>query len=171
MLPWPGGTLRYIFTVGGLPCATPPCTYAQGPICVAGILLCFYAFNLPQFHGIRLAATAVLLLLFGLAALPMTYLLHFLFEVSAWSMSVHAQELHGATTYQAAFHDAAVTFPAHTNRRVLSVCFYARHTLHDSDMSLMRLRAEEPSRCISCSTCNVCSSVGSLKGWSLHVAT
>ncbi len=47
----------------------------------AGILLCFVLFNLPQFRGARLVAVTGLLGLFGVAALPLTYCLHFLFNV------------------------------------------------------------------------------------------
>lgn len=50
--------------------------------CFAGILLCFHVFHLAQFTGERMAAVAMLLGFFGLAALPLTYLLHFCFEVS-----------------------------------------------------------------------------------------
>eukprot|EP00891_Asterochloris_glomerata_P006032 jgi/Astpho2/6032/e_gw1.00084.157.1_t len=46
----------------------------------AGILLCFVLFNLPQFRGARLVAVTGLLGLFGVAALPLTYCLHFLFN-------------------------------------------------------------------------------------------
>ncbi len=46
----------------------------------AGIILCFYAFDLPQFRGVRMAAVVVLFLLFGLASLPLTYLLTFNFS-------------------------------------------------------------------------------------------
>ncbi len=48
----------------------PPC---------AGIILCFYAFNLPQFEGTRMVAAGVILLTFGIASLPLTYLCSFLF--------------------------------------------------------------------------------------------
>lgn len=37
---------------------------------------------MPQFSGDRLTAVAALLGLFGLASLPLTYFLHFLFTVS-----------------------------------------------------------------------------------------
>lgn len=47
---------------------------------VAGIVLCFYAFDLPQFRGPRMAAVLVLFLCFGAAALPLTYLLAFYFS-------------------------------------------------------------------------------------------
>lgn len=50
--------------------------------CVAGIVICFQAFNMPQFSGDRLTAVAALLGLFGLASLPLTYFLHFMFAVS-----------------------------------------------------------------------------------------
>ncbi len=52
----------------------------------AGIVLCFQVFGLAQFQGERLTALTVLLGLFGLAALPLTYFLHFFFTVShqAW---------------------------------------------------------------------------------------
>ncbi len=46
----------------------------------AGIILCFYAFDLPQFRGVRMAAVVVLFLLFGAASLPLTYLLSFNFS-------------------------------------------------------------------------------------------
>ena len=46
----------------------------------AGIILCFYAFDLPQFRGVRMAAVVVLFLLFGFASLPLTYLLSFNFS-------------------------------------------------------------------------------------------
>ena len=49
---------------------------------VAGIVICFQAFNMPQFSGDRLTAVAALLGLFGLASLPLTYFLHFFFVVS-----------------------------------------------------------------------------------------
>ncbi len=52
----------------------------------AGIVLCFQVFGLAQFQGERLTALTVLLALFGLASLPLTYFLHFFFTVShqAW---------------------------------------------------------------------------------------
>lgn len=37
---------------------------------------------MPQFNGDRLTAVAALLGLFGLASLPLTYFLHFLFAVN-----------------------------------------------------------------------------------------
>ena len=49
---------------------------------VAGIVICFQAFNMPQFSGDRLTAVAALLGLFGVASLPLTYFLHFFFAVS-----------------------------------------------------------------------------------------
>lgn len=48
----------------------------------AGIVLCFQVFGLAQFQGERLTALTVLLGLFGLASLPLTYFLHFFFNVS-----------------------------------------------------------------------------------------
>ena len=48
----------------------------------AGIVLCFQVFGLAQFQGERLTALTVLLGLFGLASLPLTYFLHFFFTVS-----------------------------------------------------------------------------------------
>lgn len=50
---------------------------------VAGIVICFLAFDMPQFSGDRLTAVAALLGLFGLASLPLTYVLHFFFVVRA----------------------------------------------------------------------------------------
>lgn len=54
-------------------------------ISAAGIVLCFQVFGLAQFQGERLTALTVLLGLFGLASLPLTYFLHFFFtdEVKA----------------------------------------------------------------------------------------
>ncbi|GAB4821282.1 hypothetical protein N2152v2_008328 [Parachlorella kessleri] len=45
----------------------------------AGMLACFFIFDLPQFRGPRMVATAVLLWSFALAGLPLTYLLQFAF--------------------------------------------------------------------------------------------
>ena len=53
----------------------------------AGIVLCFQVFGLAQFTGERLTAVTVLLALFGLASLPLTYFLHFFFTVSPPSSS------------------------------------------------------------------------------------
>ena len=47
----------------------------------AGIVACFAIFHIPQYQGERMAAVGVLLMAFGLAALPLTYLLSFLFRV------------------------------------------------------------------------------------------
>jgi hypothetical protein len=44
-----------------------------------GIILCFYAFDLPQFKGTRMAAATVILIMFGVASIPLTYLCSFLF--------------------------------------------------------------------------------------------
>ena len=55
----------------------------------AGIVICFQAFDMPQFGGDRLTAVAALLGLFGLASLPLTYFLHFFFVVS-WTSSALA---------------------------------------------------------------------------------
>ena len=41
---------------------------------------------MPQFSGDRLTAVAALLGLFGLASLPLTYFLHFLFTVSQMTL-------------------------------------------------------------------------------------
>ncbi len=46
----------------------------------AGIIICFYSFDLPQFRGVRMAAVVVLFLCFGAASLPLTYLLSFAFS-------------------------------------------------------------------------------------------
>jgi hypothetical protein len=46
----------------------------------AGIIVCFYSFDLPQFRGVRMAAVVVLFLCFGAASLPLTYLLSFGFS-------------------------------------------------------------------------------------------
>ena len=50
-----------------------------GVVC-AGIIVCFYSFDLPQFRGVRMAAVVVLFLCFGAASLPLTYLLSFGFS-------------------------------------------------------------------------------------------
>jgi hypothetical protein len=55
------------------------CRRKQVP--AAGMIACFSFFDLPQFRGPRLAATALLLWVFPLAALPLTYLLQFGFTV------------------------------------------------------------------------------------------
>ena len=49
----------------------------------AGIIACFYCFDLPQFRGPRMAAVAALLWAFGAAGLSLTYLLSFAFSVRA----------------------------------------------------------------------------------------
>ena len=49
----------------------------------AGIIVCFYCFDLPQFRGERMGATACLLWLFGAAGIACTYLFSFAFMVSA----------------------------------------------------------------------------------------
>ncbi|KAK9828547.1 hypothetical protein WJX72_000707 [[Myrmecia] bisecta] len=54
--------------------------YLNFSIPAAGIIICFYCFDLPQFRGERMGAVVLLLWTFGLAALPLTYLAHFLFE-------------------------------------------------------------------------------------------
>eukprot|EP00958_Prasinococcus_capsulatus_P023718 scaffold3596_cov316-Prasinococcus_capsulatus_cf.AAC.2 len=56
--------------------------YVLSALC---IVVCFVAFQLDYYQGQNLAAVVVLLLLFGLAALPQTYALQFLFrdEMSA----------------------------------------------------------------------------------------
>lgn len=72
-----------------------PCLTLSLPMCVAnvclcddaGIVLCFQVFGLAQFTGERLTAVTVLLALFGLASLPLTYFLHFFFTVSPPSSS------------------------------------------------------------------------------------
>jgi hypothetical protein len=46
----------------------------------AGMLALFWAWQLPQFGGQRLAALAAVLWAFGLASLPLTYLLGLLFS-------------------------------------------------------------------------------------------
>ena len=51
------------------------------PPCCAGMLLVFWLFEIPQLSGERLAALAALLGLFALASLPLTYFVHFLFQV------------------------------------------------------------------------------------------
>lgn len=48
----------------------------------AGIIACFYCFDLPQFRGERMGATACLLWLFGAAGIACTYLFSFAFMVS-----------------------------------------------------------------------------------------
>ena len=48
----------------------------------AGIIVCFYCFDLPQFRGERMGATACLLWLFGAAGIGCTYLFSFAFMVS-----------------------------------------------------------------------------------------
>ena len=48
----------------------------------AGIIVCFYCFDLPQFRGERMGATACLLWLFGAAGIACTYLFSFAFMVS-----------------------------------------------------------------------------------------
>ena len=66
-------------------CARPFCIHQCSSkllIAHAGILVCYAAFDLPEFQGARLGAFAVLLGMFGLASLPLTYLLHFAFDVS-----------------------------------------------------------------------------------------
>lgn len=47
---------------------------------LAGIIVCFYSFDLPQFRGVRMAAVVVLFLCFGTASLPLTYLFSFAFS-------------------------------------------------------------------------------------------
>jgi len=49
-------------------------------ILLAATLAGFYLCGLPEFQGNRLAAIAVALLLFGLASVPLTYCLHFLYN-------------------------------------------------------------------------------------------
>ena len=51
----------------------------------AGIVVCFASWDLPQLHGDRLAAAAALLVAFGFAALPLTYLLSFVFQVAPFA--------------------------------------------------------------------------------------
>ena len=51
----------------------------------AGIIVCFYCFDLPQFRGERMGATACLLWLFGAAGIACTYLFSFAFLVSQTS--------------------------------------------------------------------------------------
>ena len=46
----------------------------------AGMLLMFWVFQIPQLAGERFLALAALLGLFALAALPLTYLLNFMFQ-------------------------------------------------------------------------------------------
>lgn len=48
--------------------------------------MCFVAFRIPQIEGPRLGAFTILLWMFGVASLPWTYVLHFLFTVGLLSM-------------------------------------------------------------------------------------
>lgn len=48
----------------------------------AVFVIIFVAFNLPAFRGVRLAAAVVLLVLFGLSSLPLTYFMSSFFDVS-----------------------------------------------------------------------------------------
>lgn len=67
---------------------------ANALLCCAGLVICFAAFNIPQYGGERLAAVAVLLWLFGLAAIPLAYLLSFLFKVRmVLSTSCHRMQI------------------------------------------------------------------------------
>ena len=59
------------------------------PRLYAGIILCFYAFDLPQFAGTRMAAATVILLMFGVASIPLTYLCSFLFTDEMKALQVH----------------------------------------------------------------------------------
>lgn len=67
----------------------PPAAVVQVP--AAGMVLCFWWADLPQFRGPRLAAAALLLWAFSLAALPLTYLLQFAFTVCGAVRSVHVR--------------------------------------------------------------------------------
>lgn len=49
----------------------------------AGIITCFYCFDLPQFRGERMGAIACLLWLFGTAGISCTYFFSFAFMVRA----------------------------------------------------------------------------------------
>jgi hypothetical protein len=58
----------------------------------AGIIVCFYSFDLPQFRGARMAAVVVLFLCFGAASLPLTYLLSFAFSDEMRGLQVNPSE-------------------------------------------------------------------------------
>lgn len=58
----------------------------------AGIIICFYSFDLPQFRGVRMAAVVVLFLCFGAASLPLTYLLSFAFSDEMRGLQVKMQQ-------------------------------------------------------------------------------
>ena len=78
--------------------------------CDAGIVLCFQVFGLAQFTGERLTAVAVLLGLFGVASLPLTYFLHFFFTVSDPYISRRYNSLHVRAVTATVLHSYAHDF-------------------------------------------------------------
>lgn len=67
----------------------------------AGIILCFYCFDLPQFRGVRMAAVLLLFLTFGAASLPLTYLLSFAFSDEMRALQVGRSSMGGGGGAQA----------------------------------------------------------------------
>lgn len=55
----------------------------------AGIVLLMWGYNQPQLAGSRLAATAVLLWVFGSAGINLTYLCHFMFKVGVLQVAMY----------------------------------------------------------------------------------
>jgi hypothetical protein len=54
-------------------------------------VVAFLIFNLPQYRGDRLGAAVIMLLMFGLASLPLTYFLSSFFEVNPTLLYSHSQ--------------------------------------------------------------------------------
>jgi hypothetical protein len=116
----------------------------------AGIILCFCCFDLPQFRGVRLAATAALLWLFGLAALPQTYFFSFAFEVRGGVRALAAGALcgHVLPAVRVVANKSQASSRRHALRATASFCHNLdrRQGLSPAGCLLGQLRASHAAR-------------------------